>query len=176
MRRRRVLLSDFQKRKVGEYMDFETLGIILMVVGFVLIGIELVIPGFGLPGISGIICLIAGICFTADSIEDGITVTMIVIVILAIMLTFALTLLKHWKPPFVLEEHMETDIGFINSSDLEYLVGKEGSTSTDLRPTGKCKIDGVIFDVRSNGRFIEKGKRIRICRIHENTIIIEEID
>lgn len=157
-------------------MDFELLGIVLLIAGFVLIGIELVIPGFGLPGISGIVCLVIGICLTADSIEDGITVTMIVIVILAVMLTLALIFLKRWKSPVVLEENVKIESGFINSSDLEYLVGKEGVTATDLRPTGKCKIDGVIFDVRSNGTFIEKGKQVRICRIHENAIIIEEMD
>lgn len=156
-------------------MELWMLGIILLIAGFALIGVEMVVPGFGVPGISGIISLIVGICLTSDTIEEGLTVTMVVVVILAVMLTVFMLTMKKVKTPIVLEEHMKAEVGFLNASDLDYLVGKEGIASTDLKPAGKCKIDGVEFDVRSNGNYIKKGSSVRICRIHENTIIIEEL-
>ena len=55
-----------------------------------------------------------------------------------------------------------------------YLIGKEGVASTALRPAGKCNIDGVEFDVRSDGRYIAKGSRIQIIRVQGNTLIIKE--
>lgn len=150
-------------------------GILLLIAGFLLVGIEMVIPGFGVPGISGIACLIGGILLTARTIEQGLTITMVVVVVLAIMLIIILLTLKRVKPPFVLEEDLHNQEGYLNSSDLEYLVGKEGIAATDLKPAGKCSIEGVEFDVRAEGKYIKKGTKIKIDRIHENTIMIKEI-
>ncbi len=151
------------------------LGIGLLIVGFVLVGIEMVLPGFGLPGISGIICLIGGILLTAKTIEQGLTITVIVVVVLAVMLTAALTVLKRVKPPIILEDELKGSDGYLNSSDLEYLIGKEGIAATDLKPSGKCKIEDIEFDVRAENRYIEKGTRVCISRIHENTIMVREV-
>lgn len=151
------------------------LGILLLAAGFILVGIEMVIPGFGAPGISGIVCLVGGILLTAKNIEQGLTITMIVVVLLAVMLTVILLVLKRVKPPFILEADLKSAPEYLNASDLEYLVGKEGFASTDLKPSGKCDIEGVEFDVRAESRYIKKGTKVKISRIHENTIMIKEI-
>lgn len=151
------------------------LGILLLIAGFILIGIEMAIPGFGAPGISGIVCLVGGILLTAKNIEQGLTITMVVVVILAVMLTMILLLLKRVKPPFILEEDLKATPEFLNVSDLEYLVGKEGNASTDLKPIGKCNIEGVEFDVRTECGYIKKGTQVKISHIHENTIMVKEI-
>jgi len=156
-----------------EMMDI--LGIVLLIAGFVLVGVEMAIPGFGLPGISGIVCLILGIITSADSIEQGIMITIVVVVILAVMLTVFVIILKKVRKPFVLDDNLKVEHGFLNSQDLNYLVGREGIASTDLRPSGKCNIDGVEFDVRTQGKYILKGTKIVIMRIHENAIIVRDI-
>ena len=104
---------------------FEIIGIVLLLTGFVLVGIEMAMPGFGLPGISGIISLVVGIILTANSVSAGIVMAIIVIVILAIMLAVAMILLgsKKMKSPMVLREDVKGEQGFLESSDLEYLVG-----------------------------------------------------
>lgn len=153
------------------------IGIILLIAGFVLVGTEMVLPGFGAPGISGGICLILGIFFTADSIETGLTITVVVVIVLAVMFAVILSLfhMKKIKPPIVLNEELKAENGYLSASDMEYLVGKEGTASTDLRPAGKCNIDGVEFDVRSEGKYIAKGNKVQIIRIQGNTLIIKEI-
>lgn len=150
------------------------LGLILLIAGFVLVGIELLIPGFGAPGITGIICLVGGILCTAKDIEEGLTITVIVVVVLAVMVTLAMTLFKRVKTPFILDTEIKAEKGYINAADLEYLVGKTGTAVTDLRPAGKCDIEGVEFDVRTEGRYIERGGKVRISRIHEHMIIVKE--
>ena len=82
--------------------------------------------------------------------------------------------MKKIKPPIVLQEELKADKGYLSSSDLDYLVGKEGIASTDLRPAGKCDIDGVEFDVRSEGHYIAKGSKVQIIRVQGNTLIIKE--
>lgn len=151
------------------------LGILLLIAGFILVGVEMVIPGFGAPGLSGIACLVGGIVLTAKNIEQGLTITMIVVVILAVMLTIVLLVLKRTKPPFILEDELKATSEYLNASDLEYLVGKEGVASTDLKPSGKCDIEGVEFDVRAESRYVKKGTKVKISRIHENMIMIKEI-
>lgn len=151
------------------------IGLLLLVAGFILVGIEMSVPGFGAPGVSGIVCLIGGIVLTAKSIEEGLTIAVIVIVILAIMFTIILTLFKRVKSPVVLEDELKGTHDFLNESDLEYLVGKRGVAITDLKPSGKCKIEDIEFDVRAENGYIKKGTNVRISRIHENTIMIKEL-
>lgn len=155
---------------------FEIIGIVLLLAGFVLVGIEMAVPGFGLPGISGIICLVVGIVLTAESVSAGIIMAIIVIVILGIMLAVAMTLLssKKMKSPMVLREDVKGEQGFLESSDLEYLVGKEGVAATDLRPAGKGNFDGIEFDILSGGSYIKKGQKIIISRIRDNKLIVTE--
>lgn len=153
------------------------IGMLLLVAGFVLVGTEMILPGFGAPGITGGICLVAGIFLTADSLEAGLTITLMVVVILVIMFTVILALfhMKKIKPPIVLKEELKADKGYLSTSDLEYLVGKEGVATTDLRPAGKCDINGIIFDVRSEGKYVAKGQKVRIIRIQGNTLIIKDM-
>lgn len=153
-----------------------SVGILLFIAGFILVGIEMVVPGFGVPGISGITCLIAGILLTAKDVEQGLTITVIVVVILAVMLTVVMIVLKRVRSPIVLEEKLQQEQGFLNASDLEYLVGKEGITTTDLKPSGKCRIDGIEFDVRSEGNFLKKGTKVKIFRIHEKAIMVHSVE
>lgn len=153
------------------------IGILLLIAGFILVGTEMVLPGFGAPGIIGAICLVGGIFCTSDSIEKGLTTTICVVVILVIMFTLILAFfhMKKVKPPIILQEELKAEKGYLSTSDLEYLIGKEGVAVTDLRPAGKCNIEGIEFDVRSEGRYIAKGSKVRISRIQGNTLIIKEL-
>jgi membrane-bound ClpP family serine protease len=151
----------------------EHLGIILLIIGFILVGVEMTMPGFGFPGITGALSLMCGIIFSADTIEHGIFITIIVIVLLAIMGTIIFALLKRKSSPLILSEHLDSEDQQIGDQDLQYLVGKTGIASTDLKPSGKVDIDGVEFDARSETRYIDKGSAIRIIRIHENSIIVK---
>lgn len=160
---------------MGAFEVMEMMGILLLIAGFVLVGIEMAIPGFGVPGISGITCLILGIITSADSVEQGITITILVLVVLAVMMTIIMAVLKKVTPPIVLEENLKPEGGFLSSQDLQYLVGRKGVAFTDLRPSGKCRIDGVEFDVRTNGKYIEKDTHIIIQNIRGNTIIVTDI-
>ena len=156
-------------------MDY--LGILLLILGFVLIGVEMVLPGFGAPGISGIVSLVAAVILIADTVEQGLLMTTAIIVLAAIMLTVIMGLLssKKVKTPIVLEAELKPADAMLDSKDLEYLVGKVGKAATDLKPVGKGSFDGILLDVRSEGAYLEKGSSIRISRIHENTIIVQEI-
>ena len=151
------------------------IGLILLIAGFVLAGIEMVVPGFGAPGICGIICLVAGVFLAADSVEAGIFITVVVIVILGILMTVIMGFLsqKKFKSPIVLDEDLKAGVP-ISSSDLEYLIRKEGKASTDLKPAGKGNFEGIELDIFSEGPYIKKGTSIVISRINENRLMVKE--
>lgn len=153
------------------------LGIVFIVIGFILIGIEMIIPGFGAPGISGIICMIIGLFLTADTIEEGIIILLIVLALLAVMLVIILRLLAKGKlkSPIILKDEISTESGFISSSDLKYLLGKKGTAATDLRPAGRGNFDGVEFNVISEGKYIIKDTPIEICKVEGSKLIVIEI-
>lgn len=152
------------------------IGLVLLVVGVVLIGVEMVLPGFGVPGISGTISLVVGIILASKNLEQALAILVIVLVILAIMLTCVIVFFhsKKVKSPIRLEEELGNKDGFLSADDLTYLIGKEGIATTDLRPTGKCDIEGVTFEVRSENAFIVKGKSVTVIRIQANALIVRE--
>ena len=151
------------------------IGIILLIAGFVLVGIELVVPGFGAPGISGIICLVAGVFLTADTVETGIFITVVVIVLLGILMTIIMGFLsqKKFKSPIILDDDLKAGAP-ISSSDLEYLLQKEGIASTDLKPAGNGDFEGIELDIFSEGPYIKKGSPIVISRISQNRLMVKE--
>ena len=75
----------------------------------------------------------------ADSFMEGVLITLVVLVLLAVMFVILLSLLSSGKlkSPIVLQEEQKSNKGFISSNDLQYLLGKEGTASTDLRPQRK---------------------------------------
>lgn len=151
------------------------IGIILLIAGFIFIGIEIVVPGFGLPGISGIACLIAGIILTSDSVEKGIFMTIVVIVILVLLATIILGLLhfRVIKSPIVLDD-VSNPVKIIDNEDLQYLVNKEGMTLTDLRPLGRGRFDGIDFEVRSEDGYIQRDTSVKITEVKGNTLIVRK--
>ena len=153
------------------------IGIILLVAGFVLAAVELTMPGFGLPGISAIICLIVGIFFIADTIEEGILITVVVIVVLGILMTIIMGLLakRKIKSPIILDTDVKAEDSHLNSSDLEYLVHREGVAVTDLRPAGRGNFDGIDLDISSDGSYIERGTPVVIDRVSEKRLIVKRL-
>lgn len=152
-------------------------GILLLIAGFVLVGIEMVLPGFSVPGISGIICLIGGIFCLADSVMSAVIITIVVLALLGILMAVILWLLSHGKlkTPIVLEDEQKKTEGYISSSDLQYLLGRQGMAVTDLRPAGIAKIDDIKFDVMSEGNYISAGTSVKIIRVEGSRLVVREL-
>lgn len=149
--------------------------IILLVLGFVLIAIELTAPGISVPGIAGTICLVISVILTADSVEEGVIMTLAILAVIGVMLGIMLWLLakgKLVKPIILTDEQTKTE-GYISSSDLEYLLGKEGVALTDLRPSGVGSFDGINFDVISESQYVVKGTEIVIYKVEGSKLIVK---
>jgi len=51
-------------------------------------------------------------------------------------------------------------------------IGSEGEAFTSLRPGGKIQFQFQLYDAISEGSFIEKGEKVIVKKIRENTIIV----
>ena len=168
--------------------------IILFIVGLMLIALEIfVIPGFGIAGISGIALVVIGLIlsllnnvnFDFDPVHPGNASKAILTVIGGLTMGFALILYMSNKigskglfKKLALNTTMKNQDGYIGVSlDADNLVGKTGIASTVLRPSGKVKVDGKVYDaVSTNGAFIEKGENIVVVRYETGQVYVEIVN
>ncbi len=58
---------------------------------------------------------------------------------------------------------------------LDALLGKEGSTKSDLHPGGIAVIDGRRVDVVTEGGMIAKGQSIRVIEVEGNRVVVRQL-
>lgn len=157
--------------------DITVLTVLLLVIGFGLVFLEMHIPGFGVPGIAGAIFLILAVLLTAQNFAQALVMALGIVAILGIMLGIVLTCFTKRKifKPLILPYEQKKEHGYISSSDLDYLLGKKGVTISDLRPAGSVDIDGVKFDVISNGEYISKGTNVEIFKVSGVKLLVRTI-
>ncbi len=56
------------------------------------------------------------------------------------------------------------------------MVGKEGIALSFLRPSGFAQIEGKRVNVVTEGEFIEKNAKIKVCRLRDNNLIVRKTD
>lgn len=150
---------------------------LLLIVGFILMIIEMLHPGFGMFGITGGIMLVLGIAFTANSLIQAFYMLMIVLAVLSVMFILFLRSASKGKlnKALVLQSAQKREAGYIGTEDLNYFLGKEGITTTVLRPSGTADFDGVKMDIVSESEFISLGTKVRIIKVEGRRILVREV-
>lgn len=156
------------------FTNMSTWSVILFILGFALVIFEMFNPGFGIPGALGIIALIAGVIVTADTVEQGLLMGLVILIILAILLTIVLYSASKGRlsRTLILKESTSKESGFTGTEDLQYLLGKQGKTCTPLRPAGCADLEGVRLDVVTRGEFIEKDVLVTVIEVEGNRIVV----
>lgn len=167
--------------------------ILIFFVGLILIGIEIfVIPGFGVTGISGIILVVAGlflslignIGFNFNPVAPVEINLAIITVSIGLILSFGAVIYLTNKigtkgvfRKLALNTTMANEAGYIGVPTAGAdVVGMNGVASTVLRPSGKVKVAGKVYDaVSNNGVFIEKGTTVNIIRYEAGQVYVEEV-
>lgn len=140
-----------------------------------------VIPGFGVAGASGIVLMIVGLILSmvgnigldfepvdgtalftsAATVLSSILVSIIAVLALGIKLLQAGALSK-----LVLKAEQSKENGFVSNANLTAnWVGKQGIAATDLRPSGKIKIDGVLMDALTEEGYISSGITVKVTGV-----------
>lgn len=165
--------------------------ILIFILGIGLIILELfAFPGFGFAGISGIVLVIVGLTlsllgnvnfdFGPVAMNDvgGALLTVTIGMILAFGAIIYLSTKIGTKGMFrkvALNTTLDNEDGYVGVSMTEKdLVGKTGTATTVLRPSGKVEVDGIVHDAVSEQSFIEKGTKVKIVRYETGQIYVEE--
>ena len=154
--------------------------LICFLIGIGLMVLEAFMPGFGLPGISGIILEVVAVVLTwmNHGPVAALGMTLIILSILAIAISMSLRSAANGKlsrSKLVLNDTESNEAGYRSTEDLDVFLGKEGVTTTVLRPTGMAEFDGVRLNVVSEGEFIQSGTQVQIVRVEGSRILVRTI-
>ncbi len=169
--------------------DYLELAIILL--GLVLIGFEVfVIPGFGIAGVAGGICLILGFGLSlqgftwpdpAQPWQTELMIKNLAIVLASVLVAFlgSLAILRYVFPQvWVVTRRNPYLAATLKGSHADSLAaanalaGQTGVAATALRPSGKMEVNDIIYDVVTEGEFLDKGTPIKILDIRGNILIV----
>lgn len=156
------------------YNNPSLIPLILFVMGIIFGFIELMVPGFGLPGIAGIVLIAAGVAMSYDNLVVGLQAVSIAILVTAVVIVFLVKM--GMRSPVVdkVRHHLNftENSGYTSSALHTELVGREGFAVSNLRPAGIAEVDGVRYDVVTEGGFIDKNEEIMVKSAHGARIIV----
>ena len=154
------------------------LELLLFVIGLILLVIEAFVPGFGIFGVSGIACILLSLFLTLGADLGALNIMaggVVVAVVGFLIILKYLPSSKLWNK-LVLKDSEKTEVGYTASEDLTLLVGQTGVVLTFLRPAGTVEIAEKVYDVVSEGRFIQPGSQIRVLSVNGNRIVVRNVD
>ncbi|MFO7977803.1 MAG: NfeD family protein [Bacteroidales bacterium] len=163
--------------------------IALFIVGIVLIAVELfVIPGFGVTGVLGAIMIVIGLTlamvgnqgldFTWVPAQEVLKAFLIVIIAFFVSLTLSFYLGQKLFTTtqfgeLALTSVMQTTSGYSSANVImRGMVGKEGTSTTMLRPSGKVEIEDDIYDATAITGFIDRGVKVRVVKYETSQLFV----
>jgi membrane-bound ClpP family serine protease len=151
------------------------LTIILQLVGILVIIAEIIIPSGGILGIlaAGVFGYSLYIVFSQVSTTAGMMFVLADLAIIPVLVYFGIRVLA--KSPVTLRVRLSKRDG-VTSQDAAQnaLLGMEGRTVTDLRPSGMAIIDRQRVDVVTRGEYLEKETDIVVTAVRGNQIVVKQ--
>jgi len=153
------------------------ISVLLFVVGMVLVIAEMFQPGFGFFGVFGVLTLIGCIFVTANTVTEGIILTIAITALLLIMFFIFLVLFSKGKIPgkLILLQAETTEEGYVGTSDYSAFLGKTGLVTTLCRPVGSADFEGKKIEVVTMGEYIENGTSIEVIEVEGNRVVVREV-
>ena len=154
--------------------------LLCFLIGVGLLVLEAFMPGFGLPGITGVVLQVITVALTWawHGHVAALGMLLIILSVLAIAISMSLRSVangKLSKSRIILRDTESNEAGYRSTQDTEIFLGREGETTTVLRPTGMAEFDGVKLNVISEGEFIPAGVKVRIVRVEGSRILVHTI-
>lgn len=154
--------------------------LVCFLLGLGMLIVEVFMPGFGLPGISGILLEAAAVVITY--IRHGglaaLGMTLVMLACIAVAISLALRSAQKGrlsKSDVILTETESTAEGYVATRDMDVFVGKEGITTTVLRPSGMAEFDGVKLNVIADGEYIAKDVAVRVDYVDGASIVVRRV-
>ena len=162
----------------------------LLGVGLLLVGAEIfVIPGLGIAGLLGVFCVFISLVLMLIAMPLEVSWEMgdLSSAIQRVGISMALTLAGiigffRFLPEssagrwLVLRDTLGGDsvipISSPEETERDVEVGATGVVERDLRPVGKARIGGALFDVVSQGDYLEVGDAVRVIAVEGSRVVV----
>ena len=146
----------------------------LILFGLLLLVVEVIfVPGTTVVGVAGFVFLVLGIwlAFHYFGSQTGWIATGGAALAFGVVFYYSFKT-NVWKR-FSLKSSIKSKV---NEGETESLVaGEEGVAISALRPVGKAELTSKIYEVKTQGQYIDSGTRIRIVKIISNQIFVEPV-
>jgi len=154
--------------------------ILLVVAAMVLAFMEILTPSFGLLTISAIGSLFAAI-FMAFNYATWLGYVMLGVSVIGtpVYLSFLMKLLPKTpigKRLFLAKAPDGTGQGTPEAGTYDEMIGKTGTASTLLRPTGMVRVDGKRLPARAETGMIEKNTPIIVIGADSMNVIVRQVE
>jgi membrane-bound serine protease (ClpP class) len=165
---------------------------LFFLLGVILLGVELFItPGFGFMGASGLVLIMASMLFMLSermpvmdryfTLNDLVRPMLILgssIAGAAVLSTALLAFLPTTSmfQHLVLSDTTSREEGFSSTEKIgPELMGREGVTTSELRPAGIARFGNKRLDVVTDGSYIERGRPVKIVKVVGRRTVVKEI-
>lgn len=147
--------------------------IALLSVGYILLLLELFVPG-GILGVLGGISILYGClkAFSLGALWGFAALGLSVVVTLVMVRTFLKS--RAAKRLVLSGEEQRTWKG--QDTSLADFLGKQGRTTSLLRPAGLAEIDGERVDVVSDSEFLDAGVLVQVVEVEGNRVVVEAVE
>lgn len=162
--------------------------ILLVVAGIGLIGVEVfILPGTGFVGLAGGICVLFGLVasFTGSdptsageraTLVTATTTTIAGLAVGAILTWFA----SRWFRETTIFRRAILSASIAGANDTPVrgelalpATGRAAIADSDLRPSGRIRLDGNLFDAQSTGDYIPRGSLVIVVGRLGSSVIVE---
>ena len=148
--------------------------VLLVVCGVILIIIELIfVPGTTILGILGLLALVGGVIISFDSFGSTTGGLVLVGSVVFSIMALVYSLRAGTWQRFALKTSIDSKVNEDEKADLQ--VGMKGKSVSDLRPMGTAEFIERLFEVQTNGNYLEAGTEIEIINLADNKIIVKSI-
>ncbi|MGE3405624.1 MAG: nodulation protein NfeD [Pirellulales bacterium] len=171
------------------------LEVLLFVTGLVCVLLELfVLPGFGVFGLGGGLLIISSLVLASQTFTQlprnsyqlaELRNSVLVVAGAGASILGVMGLLNRYLPKtpglnrmilFPPTAAEQADIARRESvASYEYLVGREGTTTTPLTPAGKARFDGQLVEVIADGEMLDRGTRISVIEARGNHVLVKAV-
>ncbi|CAN5787216.1 nodulation protein NfeD [soil metagenome] len=148
--------------------------VLLLAVGVILLLVEaLILPGFGVAGVLGggaiAVSIVMSMIGSLPTMGDILLALNVLGASVILVFLISWQLIRHLPQDRRAQNlwhrtSMTREEGYVSSLSRPELVGTEGVTLTDLRPSGTARFGDEMVDVVSIGPWVPAGTEIRIVR------------
>ncbi|MHC4476085.1 MAG: NfeD family protein [Planctomycetota bacterium] len=154
--------------------------VFLYLVCAALIVAEVFVPSGGLITILALACLIGGVAifFQYSNVAGYVGLVIAPIMIVSVLITaykiFPKT--RFGRAVTLSPPEREQGDAIPDTSELEGLLGREGTVITPLRPVGMCDLGGERIECVAESGFVDKGKKVKVIDVESTQVTVRVIE